>query len=104
MGPQSNEQHVNDISTSLSSLGQEVVESFTKAIDACKNGSTTLTQQIDPFQLRTQQERFHLWAVNLGLFSTGHGALQYRLRDADFVRGYIGKVLSELSEDLTASK
>lgn len=104
MGPEFSGQHGGESATSLNSLGQEVAESFAKAIDACNKGSTTLVQQIEPSQLRIQQERFHLWAVNLGLFSAGHGALQYRLRDADVVREYIGTVLSELSGDLAAGR
>ena len=47
-----------------------------------------------------EADRFQLWAVNLGLFVFGHGALDYRLRDADSLHRTVWVFLGNLERAL----
>ena len=47
-----------------------------------------------------EEERFRLWARNLGLFQAGHASLDYRVRDASFVKASLADLLAELQDHL----
>lgn len=47
-----------------------------------------------------ESERFRLWALNLGLCTTGHASLFYRLREADTVRTVIESLLQDFKSML----
>lgn len=47
-----------------------------------------------------EYERWRLWAENLGLFHLGHGSLDYRLRDADSLTGFVRDLFQDLSRVL----
>ncbi|RFU72523.1 hypothetical protein TARUN_9733 [Trichoderma arundinaceum] len=47
-----------------------------------------------------QVDRFELWAVNLGLFVMGHGALDYRIRDSESMKEAIYKMMKNLNRSL----
>ena len=51
-------------------------------------------------RIATEEERFRLWARTLGLFQSGHASLDYRVRDASFVKSSISELLSELEDHL----
>lgn len=48
-----------------------------------------------------QADRFELWAVNLGLFVSGHGSLDYRVREAEKLKNTLHRFISDLNESLT---
>lgn len=47
-----------------------------------------------------EQERFQLWARNLGLYQRGHSSLDYRLRDSNFIFEYALGLLCGLEQTL----
>lgn len=47
-----------------------------------------------------EEDRFELWAVNLGLFVSGHGSLDYRLRDAERLESTIRRFITDLNNSL----
>ena len=50
-----------------------------------------------------ESQRFGLWAKNLGLYETGHSALDYRFRDAPSVYEYVRQLLVDLEDSLALS-
>jgi hypothetical protein len=48
--------------------------------------------------------RFHMWAVNLGLFDDGHASLDYRLQNAEDAREYVEGLLDDMKGYLEESK
>ncbi|CAI7592043.1 unnamed protein product [Penicillium glandicola] len=49
-------------------------------------------------------QRFELWAINLGLYHSGHSSLDYRLRDSTLVFGYSLDLLHDLERALRQFK
>lgn len=54
--------------------------------------------------LENQSQRFRLWAINMGLYQTGHGSLDYRFRDAPLVYSFARELLCDLERYLFISK
>ncbi|KAI1123794.1 hypothetical protein F5Y10DRAFT_280648 [Nemania abortiva] len=79
----------------LYELGLAVVEAFDKLLNIEQHNEWLKAQ--DP---TSEAERFQLWAQNLGLFQDGHTSLDYRVRDADFVRDRFAELLQELAEHI----
>ncbi|KAK4082798.1 uncharacterized protein Triagg1_1688 [Trichoderma aggressivum f. europaeum] len=50
--------------------------------------------------LLAQFDRFELWAVNLGVFVTGHGSLDYRIRDSGILKESILGMMKGLNRSL----
>ena len=50
--------------------------------------------------LENECQRFALWATNLGLYTTGHSSLDYRLGDAPLIYEYTEKALHDLENYL----
>ncbi|KAI0481843.1 hypothetical protein F4859DRAFT_512978 [Xylaria cf. heliscus] len=79
----------------LHELGSIVVEAFDKLLDIEQNNEWLKAEG-----LTSESERFQLWAQNLGLFQEGHASLDYRVRDAVFVRDRLAELLRELAEHI----
>jgi hypothetical protein len=47
-----------------------------------------------------ESDRFELWALNLGLFVSGHGSLDYRVREASSLRAALLKFMTDLKDSL----
>ncbi|GAP89784.1 putative protein nephrocystin-3 of Mus musculus [Rosellinia necatrix] len=79
----------------LHEVGLVVADAFDKLLSA---------QQYDEWSrgqdFISESERFQLWAQNLGIFQEGHASLDYRVRDAVFVRDRIAELLRELAEHI----
>ncbi|KAL8816325.1 MAG: hypothetical protein Q9223_004639 [Gallowayella weberi] len=56
-----------------------------------------------PNALENASQRFDLWAVNLGLYVTGHSSLEYRLGDAPLIYNYAKQALADLQKYLDIS-
>ncbi|KAF2729894.1 hypothetical protein EJ04DRAFT_501555, partial [Polyplosphaeria fusca] len=83
-------------SGSLYSLGLATRKAFQKAL--CEDD---LTGDDTRQRLVVENERFELWATNLGLFVAGHGSLDYRVRQAENIKEMLQKFLSALISSLT---
>jgi hypothetical protein len=91
----------------LRNLGRDVLFQFGAASLAL---STNISQQfetddeVEQFieSLTAEQERFQLWAANLGLQATGDRSLDYRLKDSSGIKSYATQLLEELAGDLSA--
>ncbi|KAI1170207.1 hypothetical protein F4777DRAFT_134350 [Nemania sp. FL0916] len=77
----------------LKELGWVVTEAFDKLLDIER-----LNEQLNSIDVISELERFQLWAQNLGLFQDGHASLDYRVRDAAFVKDRLAELLRELME------
>lgn len=73
------------------------------ALDESRRDSDDL-KGVSRSAVRNEYERFDLWAVNLGLYQTGHGSLDYRLRDAEAIWAYAERLLLELHGSLQCSR
>ncbi len=68
-----------------------------KALDWSKSSENF--QELAP-KLAAEADRFQLWAVNLGLFVSGHASLDYRVRDAGNIRSAALRLISSLEDAL----
>ncbi|KAB5578817.1 hypothetical protein GE09DRAFT_561806 [Coniochaeta sp. 2T2.1] len=84
----------------LADLGHDILALFERACNQQKNGYNT-SEQWPATSLISEAERFQLWAVDLGLFDSAHGSLDYRLREACSLQHTISRFLKELADSLT---
>ena len=85
------------VTTSLAELGFEALKLF-EQVQTVDGRKTPQEWPAAPFA--AEAERFELWAVNLGLFVTGHGSLDYRIREADRLAQTIKRFMKELMDSL----
>lgn len=50
--------------------------------------------------LQDEEQKFMLWAVNLGVFDAGHSSLDYRLQDVPEASDFVKELLNELGDHL----
>lgn len=83
--------------------GRDVWANFNFAYETLDKYESTIPDQPDATALRSEMQRFQLWAINLGLFRQDHSSLDYRLRDNEVVRSFTKDLLINLNEDLKES-
>lgn len=81
------------VGPTLTGIGFDVLASFNAILHTFPRGDS---KGLEHAAVRNEYERFDLWAMNLGLYQAGHGALDYRLRDADAIRIFAERLLLEL--------
>ena len=87
------EEELDDDAT-LYELGEEVFTQFQRILEHDDNGL------LNEFDLDTEQQRFKLWGSNLGLLSSGHASLDYKLRNAPQLTLVLRRLLNDLSDSL----
>lgn len=87
---------------SLHALGTEIFEKFKRLVHESSDKSLS-ENYLSRVRLINEEERFLLWAHNLGLHQTGHVSLDYRLRAAIVVKDYVSEVLTEIKQNLDES-
>lgn len=85
----------------LATHGHIAWERFNAACKTLENNDACISP--DASALRSEMQRYQLWAVNLGLFRQDHSSLDYRLRDNEVVRSFTGELLTNLIETLEES-
>ena len=85
----------NDPSVQLHSIGTRILRDFQEVASLIDTRWPDAQRQ-----LVLEGQRFLLWAQNLGLHRQGHASLDYRVRDATVVKGYLAEVLTELQDTL----
>ncbi|RDW93385.1 uncharacterized protein DSM5745_00707 [Aspergillus mulundensis] len=83
---------------SLAQVGLETMTLFAKA----KGKATSVASRgsLPVARIAAEADRFELWAVNLGLFVSGHGSLDYRVREAESISRTLLRFLMSLNESL----
>jgi len=81
----------------LQALGRTVAGTFNRLVEAqwTDDQDTTIPSKR---RIAAEEERFRLWARTLGLFQTGHASLDYRVRDASFIKATLTDLLLELQD------
>ncbi|KAK2616805.1 SET domain-containing protein 3 [Conoideocrella luteorostrata] len=81
----------------LQALGRTVAGTFKRLLEA---RWTDHQDSAIPSSHRTaaEEERFRLWARTIGLFQIGHASLDYRVRDASFIKASLTDLLTELQD------
>jgi hypothetical protein len=85
----------NDPSVQLHFIGTRILRGFHEVMSLEDTRWPDVQRQ-----LVLERQRFLLWAQNLGLHRQGHASLDYRVRDAAAVKGYLAEVLTELQDTL----
>ncbi|KAJ4302673.1 hypothetical protein N0V90_001562 [Kalmusia sp. IMI 367209] len=87
----------------LRDLGRDVLFHFAFLLQKGNLQQFDTNDEIEQIteSLNTEQERFQLWAANLGVQSTGDRSLDYRIQDRPSVKSYAKQLLEELVEDLS---
>lgn len=84
-------------SVALTNLGSNIIDLFRKVDE-------TLKQSVNgawPEELFVaESERFELWAANMGLFVVGHGSLDYRVREAEWLAQTLRRFMQDLVNSL----
>jgi hypothetical protein len=94
----------------LQGIGKNILIHFTEVTDALqklelsKQGRTNEDLPIPLDDIQSEEERFKLWAANLGLYATGDRSLDYRIQDSPSVKEYTNQLLDDLREDLVNGK
>ena len=84
----------------LNHTGLETIKLF-KQIRAIDNlAGTTGHEEWPKAEFAAEADRFELWAVNLGLFVSGHGSLDYRVRQAESIGYTLRRFLTGLNNAL----
>ncbi|PVH98682.1 hypothetical protein DM02DRAFT_32617 [Periconia macrospinosa] len=88
----------------LSELGRNVMLQF-GAVSLALSTKTYEQRNSEDIErcrenIDAEQERFQLWAANLGLQTTGDRSLDYRVKDSASVKSYTKQLLEELGDDL----
>ena len=85
----------------LSDTGLETMKLFkrVKAIDNLVGNARH--EEWPKAQFAAEADRFELWAVNLGLFVSGHGSLDYRVRQAESIGHTLQRFISGLNNSLS---
>lgn len=81
----------------LQALGRTVASTFKRLVEAPWTGDQD-TAIPSRRRIAAEEERFRLWARTLGLFQTGHASLDYRVRDASFIKASLTDLLTELQD------
>ena len=87
----------------LATHGRNAWANFSAAYETLEKIDVTVSEQPDANALRSEMQRFQLWAINVGLFRRDHGSLDYRLRDNEVVRSFTRELLVNLIEALEES-
>lgn len=74
--------------TDLATHGLNGLVNFQVAYETLERNESTVSEQPDATMLRSEIQRFQLWATNLGLYRQDHTSLDYRLRDNEVVRSF----------------
>ncbi|RYP59450.1 hypothetical protein DL770_010187 [Monosporascus sp. CRB-9-2] len=85
---------------SLAHIGLEAMKLF-RMIDAIENPRQVgVDKELDKWpkaRFAAEADRFELWAVNLGVFVSGHGSLDYRTKDARSIRDTLHRFMKSLT-------
>lgn len=84
----------------LFSIGFNIDQLF----DTLENATIADYQGLERDDLIEQQQRFDLWAINIGLRQRGHASLDYRFRDALDFHQYCQTLLEGLQKALETCK
>ena len=82
----------------LLDVGNDIAVYFEHILRLLSSGASE--NPVGANQIILEEQRFRLWAGNLGLHQHGHSSLDYRLRDADVVRSYALDLLTGIKEYL----
>ena len=85
----------------LAAAGFRTVALFEKAKVIDQSSEAARRLEWPAASLAAEADRFQLWAVNLGLFVSGHASLDYRVRDAESIRLVILRFITSLGDALT---
>src|SRR4051794_25702184 len=83
----------------LQALGRTVADTFRRLVEAPWTDDED-TAVPSKRRVAAEEERFRLWARTLGLFQIGHASLDYRVRDASFIKASLTDLLAELQDHL----
>ena len=91
----------------LSNVGRDIQRHFTKLASLLRLDKTPRPgddlRPLDLDDIRAEEQRFQLWAANLGLNGSGDRSLEYRLQEAPSVKEYTLDLLQEFRDDLSQS-
>lgn len=83
----------------LAETGLETMKLF-KQVKAIDNLARNTKHEWPKALFAAEADRFELWAINLGLFVSGHGSLDYRIREAESLERTLRRFMSDLNDSL----
>jgi len=84
----------------LAETGHETITLLKQVKNINKPVENSTTEEWPKGLFAAEADRFNLWAVNLGLFVSGHGSLDYRLREAERLESTVRRFIEDLNNSL----
>lgn len=93
-----------DDNLSLFDLGEKFLRCFAGLQDALSQKEPKFITSFDEVDIIEVNDRFILWASNIGLFNPAHTSLDYRLRDNELIKKFTRNLLQSLSKNISERK
>ncbi|CEJ62662.1 hypothetical protein PMG11_11156 [Penicillium brasilianum] len=84
----------------LADIGLETMRLFNQVNSIDQLAANPRHRAWPKAQFAAEADRFELWAVNLGLFVSGHGSLDYRVREAESIQHTLQMFMTALNISL----
>ncbi|KAI9756018.1 MAG: hypothetical protein M4579_004063, partial [Chaenotheca gracillima] len=85
---------------SISSLSLSCIQAFDTLCSSLQDPDHVSSGHLSLSSILDEKGRFRVWAGNLGAWQVGHSSLDYRLREADLMRGKVRRLLEDLESAL----
>lgn len=82
----------------LSDNGKQVLRHFQTLQLTLQQEECMAILPHEALEIEEMNDRFTLWATNIGLFNTAHSSLDYRLRDNEHIRTFADTLLQTLDD------
>lgn len=76
---------------------------FSLLTSSSETSVESFQEQLPPQVVKNQQDRFKVWATNLGAIQRGRASLDFRLMDSSLMRSTMLKLLKELENTIKRS-
>jgi len=93
-----------DTDQSLFDLGQHVLWHFDGLHRAFGQADLNVIAGLDATDVAETNDRFWIWASNIGLFNPAHTSLDYRLRDNKVIKKFTVDSLHNIGEKINQRK
>ncbi|KAL2049167.1 hypothetical protein ABVK25_010596 [Lepraria finkii] len=86
--------------TTIFHQSKACLSNLDELIKSLDRDNIAFLKQLSPLAVEDELGRFKVWAGNIGALQSGRSSLDYRLRDAKFVKTHIVKLLEGLNDSI----
>lgn len=86
--------------TTISQLGLDCQRHFITLIDTLRRVTGELESELSTRTVEDELGRFRVWASNIGAMTSGRASMDYRMRNAGYLRENVKSLLEDLKQSL----